>query len=253
LLRCGQRLFVSYLPGQTWEQTMRTCAQVHAAGLEPVPHIPVRLLESDSRLDEVLGAASRAGARELLLISGDFPEACGPYSNVLQVLESERLQKHGFSRISLAGHPEGHPVVSARDIRRAEIDKARLAAARGFEVSLITQFFFEAEPFVRWAGELRDAGIEARLIAGLPGPAGLTKLLRLARHCGIGPSIRALTSRPGAMLRLLADHRPDDLSLELADARCRQPGLFDGIHLFSFGGLVRTAGWLHEQTADLRS
>jgi methylenetetrahydrofolate reductase (NADPH) len=235
---------VSHLPGQDWQQTWRSCAQVATAGLDPVPHVPVRLLESERRLDEILAAAVGAGARELLLIAGDYPQARGPFSNVLQVLRSGSLQRAGLTRVSLAGHPEGHPVVPATEIRRAEIDKARLAAALGFQVSLLTQFFFAADPFVKWARELREAGVQARLVAGLPGPAGIAKLLRLARHCGVGPSLRALTARPANMLKLVSDHAPDALVQDLAEARRRMPGLFDGIHLFSFGGFQRTASWL---------
>jgi methylenetetrahydrofolate reductase (NADPH) len=245
----GQRVYVSHLPGQSWEQTWRCCTQVAMAGFDPVPHIPVRLLDSERQLNEVLSAARGAGAQELLLIAGDYAEARGPYSSVLQVLHSGRLQPAGFTRVSLAGHPEGHPGVPATEIRRAEVDKARAAAALGLEVSILTQFFFAAEPFVQWARELREAGVQARLVAGLPGPAGIAKLLRLARHCGVGPSLRALTSRPSSMLRLVTDHAPDDLLRNLAEARRATPGLFDGIHVFSFGGFLRTATWLR-QTAQ---
>jgi methylenetetrahydrofolate reductase (NADPH) len=187
-----------------------------------------------------------AGARELLLISGDYPQARGPYSEVLAVLERGRLHAHGYARVSFAGHPEGHPAVPAAEIRRAQIRKARMAAEQGLEVTLVTQFFFESGPFIEWARDLRDAGVPARLVAGLPGPAGVAQLLKLARHCGVGPSLRALTARPGNLLRLMTEHRPDDLLGALAGAKLREPSLYDGIHLFSFGGLRRTAAWLDE-------
>ena len=53
--------------------------------------------------------------------------------------------------------------------------------------------------------------------------------------------MRALTARPAAALRLL--HTSDRLLVELAAEELRQPSLFDGLHVFSLGGL-RTAGWL---------
>jgi methylenetetrahydrofolate reductase (NADPH) len=246
LLWPGQRIFVSHLPRQTWEQTLETCAQVAAAGFDPVPHIPVRRLKNAQELDRVLAAARNCGASELLLISGDCAEAEGPYSRVLDVLLSGTIQKHGFARLSVAGHPEGHPVVAAREIRQAQLDKGRWAAAAGIRMSLVTQFFFEAAPFIRWASDLRAAGVEARLVAGLPGPASLTRLLKLARHCGVGPSMRALSSHPGSMLKLLSERSPDGLLQDLAAQRQRQPDLLDGIHLFSFGGFLRTAAWLRQ-------
>lgn len=250
LLRRGQRIFVSHLPRQTWEQTFEICNRVAGAGFEPVPHIPVRLLADEKDLDRILGRAVAAGVREPLLLSGDHPRPAGPYSNVLEVLRSGALQAHGFTRVSFAGHPEGHPAVPSREIRRAQIDKCLLASQLGLEATLITQFFFDARPFTRWACDLRSSGVRARLVAGLAGPTGISQLLRLARRCGVGPSMRALTARPSAMLNLLSDHDPKGLVRDLAAEWQRHAGLFDGIHLFSFGGFQRTASWLRRRAPE---
>jgi len=250
LLWPGQKVYLSHLPRQTWAQTRRTCAEVAAAGFDPVPHVPVRLLRSEQQLDEVLCACRDAGARELLLIAGDYAEPQGPYCEVREILLSGKLQRLGFTSVSLAGHPEGHPVVPAHQIRQAQLEKSRSGIAAGMQVTLVTQFFFEAAPFVHWARDLRQAGVEARLVAGLPGPAGVSRLLRLAMHCGVGPSIRALSSKSRSMLNLLSERRPDALLHDLAAERQHQPDLFDGIHLYSFGGLHRTATWLRQQAEN---
>jgi len=243
----GQKVYVSHLPRQSWAQTRDTCAQVAAAGFDPVPHVPVRLLKSEQQLDEILAAIRDAGASELLLIAGDYARPAGPYDRVLPVLQSGKLQEKGFTRISVAGHPEGHPKVSDDEIRRAQLAKARQGVADGLEVTLVTQFFFEAKPFLDWARELRLAGTGARIVAGLPGPASIKKLLQLARHCGVGPSIRALSARSGPMFKLLSDRDPDKLLGDLATGLEQQADLFDGIHLYSFGGFLRTAAWLRQQ------
>ncbi len=116
----------------------------------------------------------------------------------------------------------------------------------GLEVTFVTQFFFAADPFVQWARDLRSAGVAARLVAGISGPASIGKLMRLARRCGVGPSIRALTARPASMLKLLGEHSPDALMRDLARERSICRDLFDGVHLFSFGGFLRTATWLRQ-------
>lgn len=244
LLRHGQRIYVSHLPKQTWEQTIELCGVVAAAGFDPVPHVPVRLLADEKQLGHILRAARDAGVREPLLLAGDYPHSRGEFSQVLDVLRGGALAAHGFTRVSLAGHPEGHPTVPLREIRQAQIDKWRMAADQDLEVTLVTQFFFEARPFTQWACDMRSAGVRARLVGGLAGPAGVTKLLRLARRCGVGPSMRALISRPSAVFNLLSDHDPEALVRDLSVEWQRYAGLFDGIHLFSFGGFLRTAAWL---------
>jgi len=242
----GQKVYVSHLPRQTWEQTRKACAQVTAAGFDPVPHVPIRLVTSETALDEILAALRDAGAAELLLISGDYASPVGPYSQVLDVMRTGKLQARGFSGISVAGHPEGHPGVTSDEILRAQVAKSAWGAAEGMRVTLVTQFFFEAAPFVHWARELRRQGVNARIVAGIAGPASIRKLLGLAKHCGVGPSMRALTARSGAMLKLFSDRSPDLLLDELGRAMHCEPALLDGIHLYSFGGFLRTAAWLRD-------
>lgn len=250
LLPQGQRIYVSHLPAQTWDQTLAICASVSAAGFDPIPHIPVRLLTDSRQLADLLRAAADAGVREPMLLAGDYAPATGPFSETLAVLRSGALQAQGFTRVSFAGHPEGHPAVPSRVIRQAQIDKWREAANLGLQVSFVTQFFFDPGPFSKWACDLRAAGVRARLVAGLAGPTGITRLLRLARRCGVGPSIRALTRRPSSLFSLMSDHDPDTLVRGLAVEWNRVAGMFDGIHLFSFGGFLRTAAWLRCYAAD---
>jgi methylenetetrahydrofolate reductase (NADPH) len=243
LLPAGKKVYVSHLPKQTWQQTLAACRDVTEAGFEPVPHVPVRLLDSERTLDEFLRqAVSDAGVSEVLLISGDYPQASGPYASVAEVLRAGKLGEHGLRRVSMAGHPEGHPKVSLGEIRRAEREKAELAQAAGLQATLLTQFFFEAPPFLEWAAALRSDGVGARLVAGLSGPASIATLLRYAVRCGVGPSIRALGARPTSLVKLIGDHGPEKLIRTLAGVS--RPGLYDGLHLFTFGGFLRTCEWL---------
>lgn len=242
LLPAGKRIYVSHLPKQTWLQTLEACREVREAGFDPVPHLPVRLLGSERVLDEFLQAASRDGVAEMLLIAGDYPQANGPYSTVAEVLRSGKLTDQGFRRVSMAGHPEGHPKVPLAEIRRAEREKVELARAAGLQVTLLTQFFFEAPPFLEWAAGLRADGVGAKLVAGLSGPASASTLFRYAMRCGVGPSIRALGARPTSLVKLMGDHGPEKLMEALAVVP--RPEVYDGLHLFTFGGFLRTCEWL---------
>jgi methylenetetrahydrofolate reductase (NADPH) len=249
LLPAGKKVYVSHLPKQTWRQTLDACAAVSQAGFDPIPHIPVRLLDNERVLDSFLADAVRdAGVHEVLLIAGDYPHPNGPYATVVDVLRTDKLGEHGLSRVSLAGHPEGHPKVALTEIRRAEREKAQLALALGLETTLLTQFFFEAHPFLDWAKELRSEVADVRLVGGLSGPASIATLFRYAVRCGVGPSIRALGARPTSLVKLIGEHGPEHVMRDLASARVTQPALFDGVHFFCFGGFLRTCEWLHRAT-----
>jgi methylenetetrahydrofolate reductase (NADPH) len=249
LLPAGKKVYVSHLPKQTWQQTLDACRDVREAGFDPVPHVPVRLLDSERTLEVFLReAAGPAEVAEILLIAGDYPQASGPYSTVAEVLRTGKLSELGLRRISLAGHPEGHPHVPLTEIRRAEREKAQLAQAAGLQTTLLTQFFFEAPPFFEWATGLRSDGVSARLVAGLSGPASIATLLRYAVRCGVGPSIRALGARPTSLVKLIGDHGPESLMQTLAVAP--RPDVYDGLHFFTFGGFLRTCEWLHRVSID---
>jgi methylenetetrahydrofolate reductase (NADPH) len=241
LLPSGKKVYVSHLPKQTWQQTLDACRAVSEAGFDPVPHIPVRLLDNDRALDNFLADAVRGGGvHEVLLIAGDYPHPSGPYATVADVLRTRKLNEHGLSRVSLAGHPEGHPKVALAEIRRAEREKAQLALSLGLETTLLTQFFFEAHPFLDWANQLRAEVPGVHIVGGLSGPASIATLFRYAVRCGVGPSIRALGARPTSLVKLIGDHGPEHVMRDLAT----QPGSFDGVHFFCFGGFLRTCEWL---------
>lgn len=250
LLPPSKKVYVSHLPKQTWRETLDACRAVSAVGFDPVPHIPVRLLENERTLDSLLAEAVQSGVRELLLIAGDYPHPTGPYATAADVLRTGKITAHGLRRISLAGHPEGHPQVPVAEVRRAEREKAQLAHDAGLETTLLTQFFFEAQPFLHWAGQLRADGVGARIVAGLSGPASIATLFRYAVRCGVGPSIRALGARPTSLVKLIGDHGPEHVMHDLALARVAKPELFDGVHLFCFGGFLRTCDWLHRMSGS---
>lgn len=248
-LRPGTRVFVSYLPNQTWEQSRQASLAACAAGFEPVPHIPARLVPSQAHLERILGELAGVGVQEVLLIAGDYPEATGPYSDVSEVLKTGLLGKHGFRRVSLAGHPEGHSKVALPVIRQAERDKVSLAQSLGLETSLVTQFFFEAQPFIDWAASLRQQGVSARVVGGLAGPASVAALFRFAMRCGVGPSIRALGAKPTSMMKLLGDHGPELVIRDLVEAQADDGLDFNGVHFFCFGGFLRACQWINAVAA----
>lgn len=251
LLAPGSAVFASHIPKQTWRQTLATCVAIRDHGFEPVPHVPVRRLADLAALEELTAdLVAQAQVSRVLLIAGDSPEPIGAFSATLDALRTGVLAAHGIRRVFVAGHPEGHPQVADDELRRAERDKLAFAAANGLELTFLTQFFFDAAPFLGWARLLRAQGVQARLVAGLAGPARLTTLFRYAVRCGVGPSIRALGARPAQFAKLTNERDPEPIVRAIARARSTGELGDVGIHLFSFGGLAHTCGWLRALVGD---
>ena len=239
----GALAYVSFIPGQTWRETISACVAVRAAGFEPVPHIPARELASAEALDNLMAQlAARVGVRRVLLVGGDRGVPAGPFAQSLDVMRSGMLARNGIRHVAVAAHPEGHPRIAEAELRRAEDQKIAYAEQQGIELTFVTQFCFEAEPFLAWARELRTRGVNARIVAGLAGPASLATLIKYALRCGVGPSVRALGTRPGALASLIGDRGPESVVRAIARAAADLEPI--GIHLYSFGGLARTCAWI---------
>lgn len=238
-------VFASHLPSQSWRQTLDTCVAIRRHGFEPVPHIPVRRLAGRMELERLIEDLVReARVTRALVIAGDTPKPEGPYAATLDALSTGVFAANGIRRIFVAGHPEGHPILGENELRRAERDKVAFAVSHELEVAFLTQFFFEAAPFLVWARRLRSQGIGVRLVAGLAGPARVSTLFKYALRCGVGASIRTLGSRPAQISGLFGERDPMPIVRTIAAERAA--GNLDnvGIHLFSFGGLERTCAWL---------
>ena len=240
LLDPGTAVYISMPPGQTYHGNVALAARLSRAGFRPVPHVAARRIASRDALDEYLvRATGEAGVDGALVIGGDSDRASGPFDSSLGLLETGLFQRHGITHVGVAGYPEGHPRIAVAALDAALVAKKSLARSAGIDLQVVTQFCFESAPVLSWASKMKGYGLPVR--AGLSGPASLPRLLRFAMLCGIGNSVRALKARPQAITRLLVEVGPEAVVRDIA-----RPGgaPIAGVHLFCFGGLVRTARWL---------
>jgi methylenetetrahydrofolate reductase (NADPH) len=243
-------VFISLVPGETYQDALLVAGQLRRAGFEPVPHVIARSLASFTQLnDYVARAKGDAGVERMLVIAGDGARPVGPYESSLQLIKTGVFEKHGIGRLSVAGHPEGSPRMSAQALEDALTEKLAFAARTGIQLTFATQFVFEAEPVIAWVERLRLRNVEAPVRVGLAGPASISTLMKFALRCGVGPSIRALGLHAAAIARLLTVSGPEPVIRRLAPhvAPHVAPGAapaIEGFHFFPFGGFVKTARWL---------
>jgi methylenetetrahydrofolate reductase (NADPH) len=248
-LRPGTRVYIAFIPGDSYHDSVRVAGELKAAGFEPVPHVAARSLASFTQLNDFLARLDgEAGVTRLLLVGGDPDPPVGPYESSLGVMETGLLGKRGFEAIGFAGHPEGHPVLQQLLLETALKAKLTHAAEQALHTWLVTQFSFAAAPVIAYARRLREIGVTAPLRVGIAGPAERRVLMKYALQCGIGQSIRVLGSRFDAVRNLLARKSPDDIVTDLAAAVAREPGLgIEGLHLFPFGNLSAAASWANDR------
>jgi methylenetetrahydrofolate reductase (NADPH) len=239
-------VFVNHPASAGYADIVAACVRLRRAGFEPVPHIAARRLESiEAAVDFLHRLTDDAEIDDALVIGGDPDWPAGPFRDSLSLLQSGIIECHGLERVRFAGYPEGHPLISARALDAALDAKLALARERGLRPSLVTQFGFEAAPIERWIAGLRARGIDCPVRVGVAGPASVATLVRFAVRCGVGSSLRALARGHAAFARILTEAGPEALIQALA-ANEPATGPIDGLHIFTFGGVRRTAAWRQE-------
>jgi methylenetetrahydrofolate reductase (NADPH) len=241
----GTEVFVSSPPAVSHHDIVSAAVALRRHGFEPVPHVAARSLVGFTQLNDLLArAAGEAGVRQALVIGGDLDPPSGPFHASLEVLSLGLFEKYGFTNIGLAAYPEGHPRIAQPTLDVAFAAKLALLREAGIEAHVVSQFVFDAEPVLDWLQALRAQEPSLPVRIGLAGPAGVATLARYAVRCGIGHSIGALVRHGTSIARLVAEAGPESVVRQLAVAAAH----VSGIHLFSFGGLPRTARWLRAVT-----
>ena len=246
LLDRGTTVFINHPPSVTHHDIVAACVRLDRAGFVAVPHVAARRLASFTQASDFLQrAAGEAGVNRALLIGGD-ESPIGPFRASLDLLATGLLERHGIHHVAFGGYPEGHPAIDAATLDAALQAKVALARQGGLNVSLVTQFGFEAAPIERWIAIQRLHGIDCPVHVGVAGPASVATLAKFAIRCGIGTSLRALARGHTSFARIMSEAGPDALIAELAASDTPIAGL----HIFTFGGLRRTAEWIRAKTTE---
>ena len=240
LLPRGAEVFIAAVPGETPDRMVEAAVRLRRSGLTPVPHVAARNLASLDAADRFIGRLrDEAGVDRALALGGDRDTPAGALHSSQQLVESGVFRTRGFAKLFIACYPEAHPSIPGEVLEQARRAKLRTAADQGLDVTLVSQFCFEAAPIIALAKRL---GAPYRV--GVAGPAGRATLIRYGLMCGIGPSLKALRRRQALSRTLVGRETPEDLLAEIAAALQANPALGAcGVHIFSFGGLGRSVEW----------
>lgn len=260
LLPEGTRVYVAHIEGTPIEEMVATARRLSEEGFPVMPHFPARIIADKTVLaDWIKRYRNEAGIREALLLGGGVAEPHGVFDSSMQLIETGLFDAHGFTRLHVAGHPEGNrdidPDGGTRAVDEALRWKQAFSERTDAEMAIVTQFGFAAQPVLDWIARLREEGIELPVHAGIAGPAKLQTLIKFAVACGVGPSLKVLQKRARDVTKLLAPYEPTEVLTDFAQARTMGGGAVPAqIHFFPLGGIKACAAWADQYaTAPLQA
>ena len=255
LLPSGTPVYVNHLPRRDLAHSLGALLALRQAGLEPVPHVAARRIASREEARQFLErAVGTAGVAKVLLIGGDVPEPAGPYADGAAFLRDGLLAASGIKQVGLPGYPEGHPRIPPAVLAGALDEKLELARTQGLGAYVVTQFSFAPNRIVEYCAALARRSPGVSVYVGLPGPSSPVALVRYAQRCGVSASLRALQAQGMGAVRLITHVDPSEQLAALArHCQSGSTGNVVGVHLYTFGGIARTAAWMNDRITARRA
>lgn len=170
--------------GTTRDRTHRVVARVlRETGLTAAPHLTC-IGASRGEILEVARRYWELGVRHIVALRGDPPAGsryqprADGFAHASDLVAG--LRGVADFEISVAAFPETHPEAASR---KADLDnlqrKIEAGAARA-----ITQFFFDADLYLRFRDDCAGRGIRAPIVPGILPITRFPQLLRFAARCG---------------------------------------------------------------------
>ena len=220
--------------GSARQVSIDTAVAMHRESPVPIAAHLTCCAASRGEVDAVARGFYDAGIRRIVALRGDRPQAApyaaDEYGSVIELIAS--LRNLGEIDISVAAYPEPHP--QARSAL-ADLQHLRRKLDAGADRA-ITQYFFDADCFLRFRDRAARLGIDKPIVAGILPVHDIERIKRFSERCG--------ASVPAAYDALFAavDGRPDAqyrLALELAVELCERL-LREGVDSFHFYTLNQT-------------
>lgn len=249
LLPSDTRVYIAHIDGTPIADMVGTARRLREEGFAVMPHFPARIIKDAGTLqDWIRQYREEAGVEEALLLAGGVAQPAGAFDNSMQLLETGLFDKFGFRRLHVAGHPEGNrdidPDGATTRADEALLWKQSFADRTDADMAIVTQFFFDAKPVIRWAERLQDIGVTLPIHIGIAGPTKLQTLIKFALSCGVGPSLKVLQKRALDVSKLMLPYEPFDVLADLAAYQQKHPhSSIAQVHIFPLGGIKASAEW----------
>ena len=224
--------------GSTQQGTYDIALEILNEGFEPAPHITC-IGATYEKVREQIAQYKRMGIHHIVALRGDLPSSYGEigefhYAN--ELVEFIRKETGDWFRIDVAAYPEMHPQASSMS---EDISNFVRKVKAGADVA-ITQYFYNPDAYFRFVSDIRKAGVDIPVIAGIMPITNCTQLARFSTMCGaeIPLWIRRRLEEFGSDIESLRAFG-HDVVLNL----CRKllEGGVDGLHFYSLNRAEATS------------
>ena len=210
--------FVSVTYGAGGTTRKLTHEAVETIGAHYGLNVAAHLTCVNANREETLQIAeqyARAGVREIVALRGDAPNGVGPFTanddgfaDSCELIQA--LSDTGKFKIRVGAYPESHPDATST---QQNIDWLKRKVDAGAS-SAITQFFFEADTFLRFRDACVSSGITIPIIPGVLPVHSWTGVQKFAHRCG--------TKAPDRVAQVFEKAVRDDREELLAIALCSE-------------------------------
>jgi methylenetetrahydrofolate reductase (NADPH) len=171
--------------GSTRERTHRIVTRIREeTALESAAHLTC-VGASRADVDSVARQYWEAGIRHIVALRGDSPKGAvrfeshpDGYANAAELVAG--LRRIADFEISIAAYPEIHPEA---ENAQSDLDFLKRKVGEGASRA-ITQFFFDAEVFLRFRDRAAAAGIDVPIVPGIMPVSNFKGVARFAKACG---------------------------------------------------------------------
>jgi len=239
------KIFVTYLPESDEKEIFNAVDFVESKGFTPIVHLPARTMRDISHVEDFLMNIRKLTKSNDILVIGGGGNQAGSIKSSLDILESGLLEKYNFYKVKVAGHPEGSPDIKDDTLKKFLLAKQEIHNSKRLDLEIVTQFFFESDPFIKWDIFLDQIGVILPVRVGFPGPATFKTLLNFGLMSGVGNSLNFLKKNSSKIGDLLVKTSNDKLLIELVTAgELSKLGRPNSFHCYPFGGFEKTCHWL---------
>ena len=176
--------------GSTRERTHRIVKTIkRRTNLEVAAHLTT-IQHSKAEVAEIASAYWKAGVRHIVALRGDPPrERHGGFAPYVPHADGYAYASDLVSglkgiadfEISVAAFPEGHPDSASPD---ADVENLKRKLDAG-ATRAITQFFFDAETFLRFRDRCAASGIDALIVPGILPVVNCKTIEKFSAACGL--------------------------------------------------------------------